>query len=276
MKQEEKTDTGEILQVEVLEKNALESITNAEIDKQIATAKTYPRNIRKSIDNIRALATLNQNVAEKCFYVLPRGGKKIEGASVRLAEIVGNNWGNLRIAARIVKNDGKKITAQGICHDLESNVAYSVEVDRKITDKYGKVYNEDMQIMTGNAACAIALRNAVFKCVPVSLLDELMPEIKEVAIGKGLDMETKRNNAITSYSKLGVQEADLLKLLDLTSIAEITNDDLFTLRGLHTAIKEGTTTVEQTFGKLDEIDQKERESIKKLADKAIKDKSSKD
>jgi hypothetical protein len=57
------------------------------------------------------------------FYKLPRGGKKIEGPSVRMAEVVAYSWGNLRVDARIATGGAKTVTAVGTAFDLERNVA---------------------------------------------------------------------------------------------------------------------------------------------------------
>ncbi|MFM7859586.1 MAG: hypothetical protein ACKO96_48585, partial [Flammeovirgaceae bacterium] len=147
------------------EQTALYLQTKAEIDTQIATAKAFPRSEKMFMDRAISMATVTEEIAQSCIYALPRGGKPIEGPSVRLAEIIVASYGNLRSSARIVDNDGKMITSQGVCHDLENNTAVSVDVKRRITDKNGKTFNDDMQVVTGNAANAIAFRNAVFKVV---------------------------------------------------------------------------------------------------------------
>ena len=134
----------EVMQVSNAE--SLAALTRSEIDVQIATAKQYPRNLARVLGNIETLATMDEEVAGSCFYTLRRQGKVIEGASVRMAEIIASSWGNLRVQARIIGNDGKMITAQGVCHDLESNYAVSAEVKRRITDKNGHTFSEDMQM----------------------------------------------------------------------------------------------------------------------------------
>ena len=151
--------------VQVNQAEMLQAINRSEVDMQISTAKAYPRDVQAAIKRIEDLASLDRETAEDWFYVLRRNGAAgqttIEGLSVRMAEIIAGAWGNLRVQARIIGNDGKTITAQAVCHDLETNFAVSVEVKRRITDKQGRTYSEDMQVVTGNAACAIAFRNAV-------------------------------------------------------------------------------------------------------------------
>ena len=237
-------------QVEVMQVNNAETLmalTKGEIDAQIATAKQYPRNLARVLNNIETLATMDEDVAGSCFYTLRRQGKVIEGASVRMAEIVASSWGNLRTQARIIANDGKTITAQGVCHDLETNTAISVEVKRRITGKDGKTYNDDMQIMTGNAACAIALRNAVFKVVPAALIKKAIDKAKKVSIGESMTLETSRTKMLDYFKTIGVEEKQIFDYLSVEKVEEIDIDMVVELRGLATAIKEGTTSVKEAF-----------------------------
>lgn len=232
--------------------DVLDVLNRGEIDIQIATAKQYPRNIQSVLATIRTLATMDAETAEDCFYVLRRGNASgnqnvIEGVSVRMAEIIASCWGNIRVQTRIIANDGKKITAQAMCHDLESNFAISLTVDRRITDKYGKTYSEDMQVVTGNAAAAIAFRNAVLKVIPKAVTKSIVEETKKVAMGQSIDIETSRQNMIQYFQKLGVTEEQLLAYLEVKSVEEITKEKIFELRGTANAIKEGTTTVQETF-----------------------------
>lgn len=231
----------------VQQSELLQAMNRAEADIQIATAKAYPRDVQGALKRIRDIATLDTETAEDCFYALRRQGSLIEGVSVRLAEIIAGAWGNLRVQTRIIGNDGRTITAQGICHDLETNLAVSVEVKRRITDKYGKTYSEDMQVMTGNAASAIAFRNAVLKVVPKAVTKRVINEVKDVAVGRSMDLESRRQNMLAYYAKIGVSEADILKYCGVKTAAEINSEMIFELSGLKNAIKEGTTTVQEVF-----------------------------
>jgi hypothetical protein len=237
--------------LQIVTSESVEAISRAEIDIQISTAKKYPRDLKDVLNKIETLATFDTETAEDCFYALRRGRgddqKVIEGLSVRFAEIIASAWGNIRVATRIIGNDGKMITAQGICHDLENNVATSVEVHRRITDKFGKTYSDDMVVVTGNAASAIAYRNAVLKVIPKAITKNIVAKTKEVALGKALDLETARNNALANFKKIGVDEKMVCKYLEISGIADIDKECLFELKGLWNAIKEGTTTVKEAF-----------------------------
>jgi hypothetical protein len=235
-----------ITQVEVVQSH-IDLVTKAEIDVQISTAKAFPRSIKTFLERAESIATVNESVAQSCAYALPRGGKHIEGPTVRLAEIICSTYGNIRAGARVVANDGKTITAQGVCHDLETNNSVTVEVKRRITDKFGKTYNEDMQTLAGNAACAIAYRNAVFKVVPFALVNDIYDKAKQVARGTAETLPARRDKAIAYLKGMGVTEKQILNVLELKKIEDIDLDKLSVLRGMVSAITNGESTIKDLF-----------------------------
>ncbi len=232
---------------EVAHPQVVELVQRAEIDMQIATAKKYPRDLARVKKKMLDFATLDEDTAESCFYSVPREGKTIQGPSVRLAEIAVACYGNLRAAARIVDNDGKTITSQGVCHDLESNTLISMEVKRRITTKVGKTYSEDMQVTAGNAANAISFRNAVFKVIPGALWKSVYDEARKVAVGDATTLTAKRDKFIKRLNSMGVQTSMILAKLEKTSIETIGLADLEILIGLGTAIKDGDISIEEAF-----------------------------
>lgn len=222
-------------------------LSRAEIDQQIATAHRFPRSIRGFLDEARALVTLNGDVAGECVYALPRDGKTIEGPSARFAEILAHSWGNARAGARVVDDKGDFVTAQGVFHDLEKNVAITYEVQRRIVDKQGRRFKPDMIGVTANAACSIALRNAILKGVPKAFWQSLYEEARRVIMGDAKTLANRRAEALAYLQKFGASEAMVLGLLGIKGVEDITLEHLVTLRGIATAIKDGDTTVEQAF-----------------------------
>lgn len=258
--------------IEIKQADMLQAINRAEVDIQIATAKQYPRDLNATLNKIATYATMDRETAEDCFYVLRRKGNNgqdsvIEGLSVRMAEIIAGAWGNLRVQTRIIGNDGRMITAQAICHDLETNFAVSKEVKRRITDRNGRTYSEDMQVVTGNAASSIAFRNAVLAVIPKAITKRVINEVKQVALGQSIDVETARQNCIANYAKRGVTEKMLCDYLSIKSVAEIDKERLFELKATLTAINEGTTTVQETFVK-PALEAKEEKAANKKATSA--------
>jgi len=236
---------------QIIEASAINSITRAEIDVQIATAHKFRRSVAAFKEQALAMATLDEETAASCFYKIPRGGKVIEGPSVRLAEIIGSCWGNMRYGSRIVDEERDYVTAQGVAHDLEKNVSVTIEVRRRITDKRGKRYNADMIQVTANAACSISLRNAIFKVIPKAFANSIYDAAKLVAIGDATTLVERRTKAIDYFTKMGVMPERVFAVLGKDGIEDVNLEDLELLTGLKTAIKDGDTTVDQAFPPLE-------------------------
>ena len=184
------------VQSEITDNRTLAVITKAEIDQQITTAKAYPRSVTKFIAECKDLVMLSEDIAKECMYVLTRkdrdGRKTIEGPSSRLGEIVMSCWGNCRGGARIVAEERDFVVAQGVFHDLERNVNVTYEVKRRITTKEGNRYGTDMIGVTGNAACSIALRNAIFKGIPKAFWNGIYETAKSTALGNEQTIKGRR------------------------------------------------------------------------------------
>jgi hypothetical protein len=222
------------------------------VDMQIATAKTYPRDLKKALANSIAIVTLDKETAQTCHYSLPRSGKSISGPSVNLAKILAQNWGNLRVEAKIVDIGQKQITSQAVAFDLENNLAIKVEVKRSIMTRNGRM-NDDMITVTGNAANAISLRNAVFAVIPKNVVDKVYNSALQTITGD-LSDENKfiaQRKALVEFffKQYGVTETEVLTVFGKPEITNLTKEDLVTLHGIGTSLKEGDTTIEETFRK---------------------------
>ena len=229
---------------------ALESITRAEIDIQISTAKRFPRSVAKFVSEAKTMVCIDPDLAAQCTYWLPArqgSNEQISGPSVRLAEIVASCWGNLRVVGRITDDDGKFVTAQGVAIDLERNVGYSVEVRRGVTTKQGRRYGDDMIKVTCNAAIAIATRNAVFKCIPRAFVNVIEEEALRVAKGDVKSLGTRTEAALDWFKGKGAKEEQVFAALGIAGREDMTLDLLGKLNGMRTAVKDGTTTITELF-----------------------------
>lgn len=222
----------------------------AQIDVQISTAKAYPRNVTKATQNAIAMATLDKETAETCNYAVPRGGKQIVGPSVHLARILIQQWGNLKAGARVVDIDQTHVTSEAICYDLETNIAITVQVKRSIIGKTGR-FSEDMITVTGNAANAIALRNAVFNVIPKGVVDKAYKAAKDMITGDISDANkliAKRKAVVDKLKDTySVTEEEILRSIGKASIDHIGPDEIVALIGFGQAIKDGDTTIDQVF-----------------------------
>lgn len=244
---------GDAIQAEVVdetfveeESRALMAVERAQVDVQVTTAKQYPRSMTTFKRQALAMATVDESTAAACFYSVERGGKKIEGPSVRLAEIVGSCWGNMRCEVLPAAESERSITMVALAWDLETNFAQRIPVSRRITNKRGERFNEDMINVTKMAAASIARRNAIFAVVPRALVSDVYDEVKKAAAGKGLTMEQRRERVVKEYAeKFSATEKQVLLLVRRKGRDDVSLDDIIHLKGLSTAISDGETTLAQ-------------------------------
>lgn len=222
-------------------------VSRAEFDMQVATAHRFPRSITNFRQEALAMVTLSEAIADECIYALPRDGKTIEGPSARFAEVVASAWGNCRAGARVVDDKGQFVIAQGVFHDLQRNVAITYEVQRRIVNKNGSRFSADMIGVTANAACSIALRNAVLKGVPKAFWSEMYEAARKVVMGDFKTLANKRASALEHFQRFGVKPEQVFEKFGVAGEADITLEHIVTMKGLLTALKDGDTTVEEQF-----------------------------
>jgi hypothetical protein len=223
------------------------TLVRGEVEMQLDAAHKYPRSVRKFLNEAKTLATMDEETARSCIYALPRGGKTISGPSVRCAEICISAWGNSHVGARIVGIDGNNIVAQGMAWDLEKNVKYQAETRRRITDRQGRTFNDDMVTVTGNAAASIALRNAIFKIIPRAYVQQVYDAARMVAVGSAKTLADRRPKVMERLAQMGATQERVLAALGRASVEDVTVDDLETLVGLGTALKNGERKVDDVF-----------------------------
>lgn len=221
----------------------------ATLNQSVATARAFPRTPSLVMKAIKDLVMLDKETAKECVYALPRGGKPIRGPSVRMAEIVASSWGNCDVASRIVHTDyvQKFVEAEGIFHDLETGMRRVTRSRRSIADKYGKIYNQDMILMTSNAAASIAIREAILKGIPKAAWREAFILAERVIAGDVKTLVERRGEAMKAFAAFGVKPEQVFAVLDVKGMEDITIDHMPDLSGMYHALKSGDVTVEEMF-----------------------------
>ena len=229
----------------------MDAIEKANVDVQVATAKQFPRNVTRAIQNSIVMATIDPETAQMMRYALPRGGKPITGPSVHLAMLIVSNWGNVRAEAKVVQITDSQVVSRGTCWDLENNVATAIEVRRNIKGKNGQRFSDDMITVVGNAANSIAFRNAVFSVIPKAVTDKVYRAAQECITGDLSDeakLLQKRTNCLKFFNdEYGITEEEVIKLCGKQTVNQIKADEIALMLGIYQSLKDGDTTVEEVM-----------------------------
>ncbi len=130
---------------------------------------------------------------------------------------------------------------------MENNYSVSMEVRRRITTKDGRTYSADMQLVTANAACSIAYRNAVLRVVPKAVIKRVLDSIKAAAIAGVEDPFAQWGKIVNFFASKGIPEGQVLNYISLRNPDEITAEHIIELRGLATAIQEGSMDAAELY-----------------------------
>lgn len=226
-------------------------------------AKQAPRNKADAWSRIIAECQ-RPKFAKEALYSKPVGGTSIVGPSVRLAEGILRNWGNVLTRTQVVyeNEDTRRALVQVI--DLETNVSYTKEIvthktverssagkDREILgerlNSRGQVVyivratEEEVQNKE-NSAISKTLRNEGLRIIPVDVLNDAIDTVKKTRSQQNAaDPDRSRKVLIVKFDQFGVKVRNIEEWLghgfDQASPSEI--DELM---AVEQAIRDGETT----------------------------------
>lgn len=234
--------TGEII---TIQPTVMESMIRAEVDVAIATAKRYPRDIglfKQSVARVIA----DPIVAAGCGYLVPRG-KGIRGPSVRLAEIMAAQYGNLSVATRTIEIGERSVRIQAVAKDFETNYQTSMEVERSIMTNQGKRYDDTMIQTTVMAAQAIGYRNVVFKTIPREYVQFYYEQAQKIAEQDPKALLENRGKWVAHFEAGGISRDRILARFGVTDLKNLSSDDVITMQGWSNAVRDGDTTIDEIF-----------------------------
>jgi hypothetical protein len=226
--------------------------TRAEYDVSISTAHRFPRSIKQFFARAESLATATPEIAASCEYAKPVGGDRVKGPSARLAEIVAACYGNLRVQARIISENEHEVVAQGVAHDLETNVAHSTEVSVSLLKRGGGRVGPEQVMTARGAACSKARRNAVFLAVPIALCLPIIAAARKVAAGDAKTLPERRKAQLDWFAKQGIKPATVFAWLGVKGEEDIGLEHMADMLAAVNAAKEDGTSLAAIFAQAKE------------------------
>lgn len=203
-------------------------------------------------------------LAEVGIWRLPRGGKTLEGPSIRLAEVALRCMTNVFPESKTIFDDAEKRILLISVTDLEANLTYSREVvvektmERKtlrqgqtpISQRINSVgevtyrveRTPDDLLAACGAAESKALRVLALRLFPGDILDEGMQRIREVLrAGVRADPDAAKKKLLAAFGEMGVK-ADQLKMYvghDLDGLSPAEHEEL---RATYAVLRDGEAT----------------------------------
>lgn len=221
-------------------------------------ARAHPRDMNLAIKQAEAIVTMNETTAMECFYALPRGGSKITGESIGMAETLAACYGNMSITTdkiEVLREEGV-VQVHGFIMDCETGLTYSTIVRRGIKygpnhkTKAGQLFDDDMINMTTGAAVSILYRSLVLRIIPRPIRKHIYERALSVATGGGKTFTERQRKCVEHWEEeMGIDKSKLLLHLGYTEVKDLNIQDFEYLLGIENAIKTGDIKVEEVFKK---------------------------
>lgn len=250
-----------------------------EVQGQILMAKKFPRNEAKCLEKILT-SCQRKKLAEKSQYAYPRGETTVFGPSIRLAEVVAQNWGNLSYGIHEIDQvDGESIV-EAFCWDLESNTKQSkifkVKHERK-TKKRGIEKLEDPRDVYELVANygSRRVRACILGIIPQDIIEEAVEECNKTLSGNNSDpIEDRVRKMVGAFNKIGVK-TELIETLKDKELKFFNTDDIGDMVKIYNSIKDGMSKVSDWFKPNKGIQSESSKSLTKSIEQSINKKEEK-
>ena len=153
-----------------------------EVQAAMVVAKRFPRD---EVDSFNRIMTSCQrkSLAERAMYEYPRGGTKVTGPSIRLAEAMAQNWGNIDFGIIELEQNNGESQVMAYAWDLETNTRQTkiFNVPHVRGTKKGNVTltdPRDIYEMVANQG-ARRLRACILGVIPGDVIDAAVEQCKK-------------------------------------------------------------------------------------------------
>jgi hypothetical protein len=232
------------------------SMSNREMEEvkgAIFMARQFPRNVFQAEQRILD-ACKRPSLAESAVYQYPRGGTKVSGPSIRLAEVLAQNWGNIDFGIKELEQREGESTVMAYAWDLETNtrqtkiftVKHSYKAKGKIKklddprDIYEKVANDG----------ARRLRSCILGVIPGDIVEKAVQQCQKTLAGASDKPLKDRVAEMLKYFKEKYKVTqEMIEAHFGYSVDSFTEVDLVSAKQIINSLRDGMSKVEDWFDK---------------------------
>lgn len=258
------TQGGVLAQATVNE--ALEKVKAA-----IILAKQFPRDRIKAMDAI-SNACQREGLANAALYEYAKGGSKITGPSIRLAETIAQNWGNIEFGWDEV---GRGRSQDGVGYSEIVAFAWDMETNVKRTTKFqvkhwrdirggGYPLRDEREVFENNANLASRrLRACIINLIPADVMDGAVEQCERTLKEKVNITPERIKGMIEAFAAFGVTKEQIEKRIQCR-VDAVTPSQMLSLTKIYNSMKDGMSSAHDWF---DASPEKEKEDEKSKGSK---------
>lgn len=215
----------------------------AEVQAAIVIAKRFPRNQRQALDRIE-VACQRPGLAESALYSYARGGTEITGPSIRLAEAIAQQWGNIQFGIRELEQRNGESTVEAYAWDLETNTRQSkvFQVRHKRHTKakpqgYDLTDPRDIYELVANQG-ARRLRACILGIVPGDVVEAAQNQCEQTLKAKADISPEAVKKMVTAFEGFKVSKK-MIETRIQRKLDSITAAQVIALRKIYNSLKDG-------------------------------------
>lgn len=224
----------------------------SEVMGQVMMAKQFPRNIfaaeQRVLDTCKRPA-----LAQVAMYRYPKGGTNVTGPSIRLAEAIAQNWGNLSYGIHELEQRNGESVAKAFCWDLETNVRQEkvFTVKHSIGLKGGKLKQltdpRDIYEKVANDG-ARRLRACILGVIPGDIVDKAVIECTNTLAGNSKGpLKDRVAKMLDGFKGTYRVTQEMIETKFGYNADSFTEHDYVDLLNIANSLKDGMSKVEDWF-----------------------------
>jgi hypothetical protein len=224
-----------------------------EVKGAIFMARQFPRNVFQAEQRILD-ACKRPALAETAVYQYPRGGTKVSGPSIRLAEVIAQNWGNIDFGIKELEQREGESVVMAYAWDLETNtrqtkvftVKHSFKAKGNIKklddprDIYEKVANDG----------ARRLRSCILAVIPGDIIENAVRQCDETLRGNSKGpIKDRIANALKAFKERYKVTQEMIESRFGYNADAFTEVDYLDLIKIFNSLKDSMSKVDDWFDK---------------------------
>lgn len=222
-----------------------------EVQAAMVIAKRFPRDEVEAFNRI-LLSCKRKSLAESAMYEYPRGGSKVTGPSIRLAEAIAQNWGNIDFGITELEQKNGESQVMAYAWDLETNSRqtkiFSVPHVRSTKKGNAPLTDpRDIYEMVANQG-ARRLRSCILGIIPGDVVETAVKECqKTLVLGSDKPLIDRVRDGIRLFEeKFSVTQEMIEKYIGCKCEA-FSENDMIRLNNVYRSLRDGMASREQYF-----------------------------
>jgi hypothetical protein len=213
----------------------------AETQAAMVIAQQFPRDEAAAMERILK-ACMRPTLAEKATYEYARGGSKIVGPSIRLAEAIAQSWGNFDFGFRELEQRNGESTVETYAWDIQTNTRST----RLLQVKHERHTNRGTTRLTDPRDIYELVANQAARRIRANILALIPGDVVEAAVDQAeqtlqatVDVTPESiERIVMKFGEVGVTRR-ALEIFIQRRIDMITPALVVRLRGIYNSIKDG-------------------------------------